>query len=319
MVKLEDRESSNGGKRLVLGFDGGCLSCSMLAEDIRRRVGQKLGILSLRDPRVQEWRKEALGEDAPWVPTLFEFDGEKVRVWTGLRMGLALTHSLGFADTWRVMQALGEMRPTSEKKVFGGFSRGQFLKGVGGAAMAMTLLSGAGKFARPAAAHGDHEEIRGGNLVDIARRKVDAPDVINIVEASTVDNDWVERMRTADVVRRCYDDGRCAVVFATGQSCQLLKVRHEKFDTDGYCTIPMVVKHKNIGKDNDNNMLKVAWMVPREDRLILYKEYDHPIPSPRGNFRIATMAKLFRNVSDRRQLRLVRISINGKLRQHTSR
>jgi hypothetical protein len=65
------------GKRLVLGFDGGCSACGELA----RRIGEttsKLEVRSLHDPRVEEWRRKALGEDAPLVPTLFEV-GESER------------------------------------------------------------------------------------------------------------------------------------------------------------------------------------------------------------------------------------------------
>lgn len=310
MLKRVDKESPNA-TRLVLGFDGGCLSCSMLAEHIKEQVGDKLEIKSLRDPQVQGWRKETLGEDAPWAPTLVEVHGEEAsRAWTGLRMGAALTRRLGPADTWRVMQAIGEMRPTKESLIPGGFSRGQFLTGVGGAALAMTMLSGTGKLARPAAAHGDHREFKGSDLVDRARNKSDAQDVVNIVQASAIDDNWNKRMQTAEVIRKCYNDGPCAIVFATGDNCVLEKVGNDKFDTDGYCTIPRAVRHLNI-EGGDNNVLVVAYAIPRDDRVIIYREWDNPIRKDKA--RIKTEARLVRYQRDTKKFNLVRLSVNGKL------
>ncbi len=68
--KLTDREAS--GKRLVLGFDGGCSACGELARRIEERLAGRLEVRNLREPLVQEWRKKALGEDLPLAPTLFE-------------------------------------------------------------------------------------------------------------------------------------------------------------------------------------------------------------------------------------------------------
>ncbi len=70
MPKLTDREAS--GKRLVLGFDGGCSACGELARRIEERLAGRLEVLNFHEPSVEEWRQRALGEDAPLVPTLFE-------------------------------------------------------------------------------------------------------------------------------------------------------------------------------------------------------------------------------------------------------
>jgi len=160
--KLTDREAS--GKRLVLGFDGGCSACGELARRIEERLAGRLEVRNLREPLVQEWRKKALGEDLPLAPTLFEVRGQEVvRAWTGWRLGANLGRFLGPADTWRVMQALGEVEDYNGMEsssagstgVFGGrlrLTRGQFLKGVGGAAVAMSALSAAGNLASPAEA-----------------------------------------------------------------------------------------------------------------------------------------------------------------------
>ena len=163
MPKLTGRQTP--GKRLVLSFDGGCSACSELARRIGERLAGRLEILSLREPQVEEWRKKTLGEDAPLVPTLFEVRGsEAVQAWTGWRLGANLSRFLGPVDTWRVMQTLGEVGGASEgtspedprtagrSQVVGGLTRGQFLKGVGGAAVAMSALSSTGKLASPVVA-----------------------------------------------------------------------------------------------------------------------------------------------------------------------
>ncbi len=157
MPELKGRQAP--GKRLVLGFDGGCSACSELARRIGERLAGKIEVLSLHEPRVEEWREKTLGEDAPLVPTLFEVRGQEVvRAWTGWRLGANLGRFLGPADTWRVMQALDEVGGASEgatpesrrpagrfRQAVGGLTRGQFLKGVGGAAVAMSVLSSTGK------------------------------------------------------------------------------------------------------------------------------------------------------------------------------
>jgi hypothetical protein len=164
MPELKGRRTP--GNRLVLGFDGGCSACSGLAKRIEEQLAGKLEVLSLREPRVAEWRKKTLGENTPLVPTLLEVrESGVVRAWTGWRLGANLGRFLGPADTWRVMQALGEFggasggasegarperhRRTGRGQAVGGLTRGQFLKGVGGAAVAMSVLSSTGKLASP--------------------------------------------------------------------------------------------------------------------------------------------------------------------------
>jgi hypothetical protein len=155
-VEQAERRSERG-PRLVLGFDAGCMTCSELAKRIEDRVGDKIEIRSLKDPMMDHWRKEAFGEDAPWAPTLVEISGA-VRAWTGVRMGVRLSRALGPLATWRVMQVLAEVNADLELvdsaaiNAVSGFTRGQFLKGVGGAAVAMSVLSGTGSLAAPAAA-----------------------------------------------------------------------------------------------------------------------------------------------------------------------
>ena len=145
---------NGGGRRLVLGFGAGCMTCSDLAQRIEEAVDGKLEIRSLSDPMMEHWRREVFGEDALRAPTLVEVNGSVVRAWTGVRMGAHLARRLGPAATWRVAKILGETKehPGTENSPYSGLSRSQFLKGVGGAVIGMSMLSGTGFLAAPAAA-----------------------------------------------------------------------------------------------------------------------------------------------------------------------
>lgn len=145
-----------GQRRLALGFDAGCCTCSGLAARIEKVADGKLEIHGLDEPQMENWRRQALGQRAPWTPTLIEVEGAEVKAWTGRRMCLALARRLGASATWRVMQVLGEtntesaaQQPRAEK--VNSLNRRQFLKGLGGAAVAMSVLSGTAVI--PALAH----------------------------------------------------------------------------------------------------------------------------------------------------------------------
>ncbi len=75
MPKLTGRQTPD--ERLVLGFNAGCSACSKLALRIGERLAGRLEVLSLRKPHVKEWRKKALGDGAPLVPTLLEVRGSE--------------------------------------------------------------------------------------------------------------------------------------------------------------------------------------------------------------------------------------------------
>ncbi|CAA9431985.1 MAG: hypothetical protein AVDCRST_MAG03-3311 [uncultured Rubrobacteraceae bacterium] len=146
---MEETNTRNGdGRRLVLGFDAGCATCSGLATRIEEAVGGTLEIRSLSDPAMERWRRGVFGEDAPWAPTLVEVSGNNTQAWTGWRMAAHMARILGTATTWRVMQVLGELDavPVPETsiaaKLAGRLSRAGFLKGVGGALIAASILSG---------------------------------------------------------------------------------------------------------------------------------------------------------------------------------
>ena len=137
-----------GGRRLVLGFDARCMTCSGLASSIEEAVGDRLEVRSLSEPPMEHWRREVFGENAPWAPTLVEVSGSNVQRWTGWRMAAHMARILGTTTTWRVMQVLGQLDavPVPETgitaKLAGRLSRAGFLKGVGGVLIAASILTG---------------------------------------------------------------------------------------------------------------------------------------------------------------------------------
>ena len=54
-----------GGRRLVLGFDTECMTCSGLAKDIDEAIGGRLEVRSPSDSTMEHWRRCVFGEDAP--------------------------------------------------------------------------------------------------------------------------------------------------------------------------------------------------------------------------------------------------------------
>ena len=242
---------SEGGQRLVLGFDAGCATCSDLALRIREEVGEEIEVLGLGDYQVRSWRERALGEDATWVPTLFEVSGDNVEAWTGWRMGARLARLIGTAATWRVMQVLGEydVMPTpgmeSVARVTGHFSRARFLKGVAGALVAASVLSGARPFVGKASARGwkhplervgfeSKEHLHGATRREALRSAAESPDVKNVSNGSAL------QARGAFVVRHALEDG--------------------------------------------NTLTAVSWTVS-EEKILVYYEADRPI----GNYRSEAM------------------------------
>ena len=190
-VELPEKVYREHGEKLVLGFDAGCATCSGLAASIEEAADDKLEVLPLHDPLVESWRRRALGENAPWAPTLIEVKGGGIKAWTGVWLGVALGRRLGPATTWRVMQALGEARSApggaTSPRGIGGISRGQFLKGIAGGALAFSIVPAASLGSAAQAAEGDDlrklsqgstavRTLKGSRTVRLASRNFGAPD-----------------------------------------------------------------------------------------------------------------------------------------------
>jgi hypothetical protein len=282
-------------RRLVLGFDAGCMTCSELARRIEERVGNKIEVLSLNDPFMTRWREQALGKDAPWVPTLVEVEADAIRAWTGVRMGARLSRALGPLATWRVMQVLGEANDDLElvdsvaARAASGLTRGQFLKGVGGVAVAISILGGTGKLPAPAEAAVSVrvEEMIGSELVSIARRVAARKDVRNVMDAV-----WREKVRGGSVIGaggantevRAIDFGEGRVSFANG-----------KFAVSGDLAVLKAARHE---LPHGNSALAVSFAMPETNRLLVYYEYDKPVFLPKDQAKTRTEALLYRQEND---------------------
>jgi hypothetical protein len=278
-------------RRLVLGFDAGCMTCSELARRIEEKVGNKIEVLSLNDPLMEHWREEALGEAAPWAPTLVEIEGGSIRAWTGVRLGARLSLALGPLATWRVMQVLGEANADLELadsvavRAASGLTRGQFLKGVGGAAVAISVLGGAGKLAAPASAASPERvvEITGNALVGVARRMANRKDIMNVTDIG-----WRDRVRGGPVIGagragtevQAIDFGGGRVSFADGE-----------FDFSGDVTFIKAARHE---LQHGNSMTAVSYAMPKSGRLLVYYEYEKPVVLPKDQAETRTEALLYR-------------------------
>jgi hypothetical protein len=95
--------------RWILAFDASCGTCREISQVVDVAAEGKLEVLSLSRPDVREWREQAFGADAPWMPTLIRVDAA-VAAWTGVGMSVQLVRSLGLRSSIRVLRALGELK-----------------------------------------------------------------------------------------------------------------------------------------------------------------------------------------------------------------
>lgn len=126
--------------RWILGFDGGCGTCTNLARQIEALSEGRVTARHLREPEVHRWRTQTLGAAAPWTPTLFAVADGRVRAWRRLGMAWQLGRLLGPAKMWQVARLLGESGAPADAAPDPG--RRRFLRIVGGAALGLAVLSG---------------------------------------------------------------------------------------------------------------------------------------------------------------------------------
>jgi hypothetical protein len=301
-----------GGRRLVLGFDAGCTTCSGLAKRIEERVGDRLEIRSLNDPTMDHWRKEALGEEAPWAPTLVELNGGPVKAWTGLRMGARLSRVLGPVATWRIMQVLGEanadleLADSASARALSGVSRGQFLKGVGGAAVAFSVLSGTGKMPSPAdaAASVDHKILSGDALVEAVRRTAGREDVVNLMGKRWRDKVLKGRRFEAEISDKAKDRSTTLEAIDLGGGRISSSDGRPVFSGD-----LAVVKAARHALSDGNGLVAVSFVLPKSDHLLVYHEYDKPTFLPKDQVKTKSEALLYKPEGE--GLVLTKASSNG--------
>lgn len=130
-------------KRWVLAFDASCGTCTAISSAVAEASDEKLEVLALTHPDVQEWRHRSMGPDPEWTPTLLGVDGPAVRAWSGPAMTVPLVRRLGPGATVRVLRALGRLRHEAKhgpSKADGtALGRKRFLQLCGGVAAAAAL------------------------------------------------------------------------------------------------------------------------------------------------------------------------------------
>lgn len=94
--------------RWILAFDASCGTCREISAAVARAAGDRLEVLPLRHPDVEDWRRRA--GDPEWAPTLLRVDGDAVRAWTGARLAVPLARRLGPRTSAAVLRALGRLR-----------------------------------------------------------------------------------------------------------------------------------------------------------------------------------------------------------------
>ncbi|MBB6122252.1 bacteriocin fulvocin C-related protein [Nocardiopsis algeriensis] len=102
--------SSHYISRWVLAFDASCERCRAVSAVVEDACADRIELLPLLHPEVERWRRDALGEHAPWAPTLIRVGEGPTRAWTGPMLGMRLLARLGPASTLRLVSALSSLR-----------------------------------------------------------------------------------------------------------------------------------------------------------------------------------------------------------------
>lgn len=120
----------------ILAFDAGCGKCNEVIDGITDIAGERLTVAGLGEDRIRALRHQALGDHAPFAPTLLAVDTDRVRAWAGPRMSVRLSLLLGPRRSLAVARALNRM----DVIVHG--DRRRFLKAAPGVALGVFLFSG---------------------------------------------------------------------------------------------------------------------------------------------------------------------------------
>lgn len=126
---------------LHLGYDASCTKCTRMAQEVEEITQGRLDVLPLSNPDMSQWRRQALGDNATWAPTLVEVSGESVRAWTGAAMGMQLRRRVGNRNTWQIAKALGTRHDAAAGKAPSAISRSAFMKGAVGALVGLSVLA----------------------------------------------------------------------------------------------------------------------------------------------------------------------------------
>lgn len=95
---------------LILAYDAACATCRRVSLVVSQSCGGRLTVESFGWKRVEEWRREAFGENPPWKPALLRPGDGRTQGWTGPAMALPLARGLGLRAALRLVYDLGQLR-----------------------------------------------------------------------------------------------------------------------------------------------------------------------------------------------------------------
>lgn len=128
------------GAEWFLGYDGDCPRCTSVQALVQEIAGNTVVPVSLHEPVVAGWRKEAFGDAAPWAPTLFRVKDGKVEAWTGKRLAVRLATVIGPRKGWHLAEKLAETQAAPPADQRGFLGRRSFLKGLAGVTAGLAML-----------------------------------------------------------------------------------------------------------------------------------------------------------------------------------
>lgn len=123
-----------------LGYDGTCSRCVSLQDVVADIAGLSLATISLHDPLVAGWRRDAFGDNPPWAPTLFRVKDGKVDAWVGKKLAIKLATVIGPRKAWLLANRIAETAADFDPKVHREMDRRGFVKGLAAVAAGLALV-----------------------------------------------------------------------------------------------------------------------------------------------------------------------------------
>ena len=147
-------------------FDSGCSICAELAQAVEQATHGGLEARSLRDPAMQRLLAQARPHWR-WQPTLLEVEGERVRAFTGLALGLHLMMKLGPRRTLRLVRLTGHFGVSLKSKGSVDLGRRRFLEQLAAATLVLgwSISLGSGRDKSSVYSRGYEGEIYEGFLL----------------------------------------------------------------------------------------------------------------------------------------------------------
>ena len=245
-------------EELYLGYDASCGDCAQLADTIREFGGERVNVISLRSPVMEDWRAKALGPDAPWAPTLVvkksderNRDEDSVKAYVGWQIGPVLARHLDVSTTWNILAAIGgqalEGRPRR-----GFVTRSAFLRGAVGSIVGATVLlksnpaaaaARGGKAGAKLAENKSTTVLTGPAMVKATKEALASADVQNVVDVKTLTSSKPLTQLTGADLRAM--DQKTGVIGASGAALEVHAVR--AVGADGIAFTAVGLYHRATG------------------------------------------------------------------------